>query len=108
MFAHFGEHLHRTLDENEAMGSSYYKDRKHEVGRWLLMLRDKSRLTQTALASLLGVNRRSIQNWEAGVTYPQENHLERLIAVYLERAGFTPGREREEAEALWEQVSQDA
>lgn len=90
------------------MASPHYKERKHDVGRRLLTLRDKTRLTQIDLATLIGVNRRSIQNWEAGDTYPQGNHLERLIAVVLERGGFTPGREREEAEALWEQVSQDA
>jgi transcriptional regulator with XRE-family HTH domain len=90
------------------MGSPRYKERKHDVGRRLLTLRTKTRLTQTGLATLIGVNRRSIQNWETGTTYPQESHLERLISVYLEQGGLTPGREREEAEALWEQVSQDA
>ena len=79
------------------MASPHYKERKHDVGRRLLTLPDRTRLTQTGLASLVGVNRRSIQNWEAGDTYPQGNHLERLIAVVLERGGFTPGREREEA-----------
>src|SRR5262245_3980665 len=86
----------------------HYKDRKHDLGRRLLTLRDRIGLTQSELAALIGVNRRSILNWEAGASYPRENHLEPLIAVYLERGGFTPGREREEAEALWEQASQDA
>src|SRR5262245_31804873 len=90
------------------MGKSLYQDRKHDVGRRLLTLRTRTRLTQTDLASLVGVNRHSIQNWEAGATYPKEEHLQRLIAVFLERSAFTPGREREEAEALWEQVNQDA
>jgi predicted ATPase/transcriptional regulator with XRE-family HTH domain len=109
MFAHAGtEQVHQTSDRKVSMASPHYKERKHDIGRRLLALRDRTRLTQTGLASLVGVNRRSIQNWEAGDTYPQGNHLERLIAVVLERGGFTPGREREEAEALWEQVSQDA
>src|SRR5262245_9148694 len=92
----------------EPMGSSMYQDRKYEVGQRLLILRTRTRLTQTDLASLIGVNRRSIHNWEAGEAYPKEDRLQRLIAVFLEHSAFTPGREREEAEALWEQVSQNA
>jgi predicted ATPase/transcriptional regulator with XRE-family HTH domain len=85
-----------------------YQDRKYEVGQRLLTLRARTRLTQTDLAGLMGVNRRSIHNWEAGAAYPKEDRLQRLIAVFLEYSAFIPGREREEAEGLWEQVSQDA
>ncbi|MBE7550021.1 MAG: NACHT domain-containing protein [Anaerolineales bacterium] len=90
------------------MGTSLYQDRKYEVGQRLLTLRARTRLTQTDLAGLIGVNRRSIHNWEAGAAYPKEDRLQRLIAVFLEHSAFIPGREREEAEELWEQVSQDA
>ena len=41
-------------------------------------------------------------------TYPHEDALRRLIATFLERGIFTPGREHEEAEDLWSQVRQDA
>ena len=40
-----------------------YKDRKYEVGQRLLTLRHRAKLTQAELAMLVGVNRRSIQNW---------------------------------------------
>src|SRR5262245_56454317 len=90
------------------MGTSLYQDRKYEVGQQLLILRTRTRLTQADLAGSIGVNRRSIQNWEAGVSYPKEDHLQQLIAVFLKHNTFTSGHEREEAEALWEQVSQDA
>src|SRR5262245_30083429 len=90
------------------MGTSLYEDRKYEVGQRLLTLRSRTRLTQTDLAGLIGVNRRSIQNWEAGVSYPKEDHLQQLIDVFLKHDAFTSGHEREEAEVLWEQVSQDA
>src|SRR5262245_57062596 len=90
------------------MRSPRYKNQKYEVGQRLLTLRVRTRLTQIDLAGLIGVNRRSIQKWQGGATYPKEDHLQRLIAVFLERSAFTPGREREEAEALWVQVSQYA
>src|SRR5262245_49989855 len=89
-------------------GYHHYKDRKYEVGQRLLTLRRQANLTQTELAGRVGVNRRSIQNWEAGAAYPNEDHLQRLIGVYLDQKVFRLGQEREEAEALWDQVSQDA
>src|SRR5262249_54352637 len=85
-----------------------YQGRKYEVGRRLLMLRSRTPLTQADLASLVGVNRRSIHNWEAGEVYPKDDNLRLLIDIFLEHRAFTPGHEREEAQALWEQVSQDA
>ncbi|MCL4301393.1 MAG: AAA family ATPase [Anaerolineae bacterium] len=92
----------------DPMGSSLYQDRKYEVGQRLLSLRTRTRLTQTDLAGLMGVNRRSIHNWEAGTAYPKEDRLQRLIAIFLKYSAFIAGREREEAETLWDQVSQDA
>ena len=85
-----------------------YQDRKYDVGQHLLMLRSRAKLTQVELADLVGVNRRSLQNWEAGAAYPKEDHLQRLIQVFLNRHTFTPGHEREEAETLWDLVSRDA
>ncbi len=93
----------------EAMGwHRPYKERKFAVGQRLLTLRTRAKLTQTELAGLVGVNRRSLQNWESGAGYPKEDGLQRLIAVFLAQGVFTPGHEREEAERLWAQVSQDA
>ncbi len=85
-----------------------YKERKFVVGQQLLTLRTRAQLTQAELAALAGVSRRSIQNWENGEAYPKEEGLQQLIAVFLTRSIFTVGRERAEAEALWEQVSQEA
>src|SRR3712207_5796446 len=85
-----------------------FKIRKYDVGNRILTLRAKAKLTQAELAGLVGVNRRSIQNWETGATYPQEDKLQNLVAVFLERGVFGVGHEREETEALWEQVREDA
>src|SRR5262249_28417065 len=54
-----------------------------------------------------GVHRRSVQNWETGVSYPKAEQLQRLIAVFLRHHAFTPGNERAEAHALWEHATQD-
>lgn len=89
-------------------GYHHYKERKYEVGQRLLTLRRKANLTQIELADLVAISRRSIQNWEAGTAYPKEDGLQRLIHVFLDQQVFTPGQEREEAEALWELVSLDA
>ena len=41
-----------------------------------LTLRGRSGLSQTELATLLGVSARAIQKWEAGLTYPSAGNLQ--------------------------------
>src|SRR4051812_8402703 len=84
-----------------------YRDHRYELGTQLLMLRSRVALTQIALAEQIGVHRRSVQNWETGVSYPKAETLQRLIAIFLRHHAFTPGHEREEAHALWDQTAQD-
>src|SRR5512138_3247302 len=69
-----------------------YKPRNYAVGQTLLTLRSRTKLTQAELATLVGVNRRSIQHWENGEAYPKEDGLQRLIAVFLAQGVFTPGQ----------------
>src|SRR5262245_3750045 len=95
--------------ERGSMGDHrVYRDYNYELGQQLLALRTRVTLTQSALAEQLGVHRRSVQNWETGISYPRAELLQRLIAVFLRHRAFTPGNEREEAQALWQQASQDA
>src|SRR5262245_51287186 len=84
-----------------------YREHKYAFGKQLLTLRTRTTLTQSALAEQLDVHRRSVQNWETGASYPKAEQLQRLIAVFLRHHAFTPGNEREEAQALWEQATQD-
>lgn len=46
-------------------------------------LRESTGLTQRAFAELLGIPKRSIENWESGVSNPPE-YLIRLIRFFLE------------------------
>lgn len=46
-------------------------------------LRESTGFTQRAFAELLGIPKRSIENWESGVSKPPE-YLVRLIRFYLE------------------------
>jgi WD40 repeat protein/class 3 adenylate cyclase/transcriptional regulator with XRE-family HTH domain len=85
-----------------------YRERRYAFGQQLLTLRTRAALTQIALASQIGVNRRSVQNWEIGESYPKAETLQRLIAVFLAQGVFTVGQEAEEAAQLWQQASQDA
>lgn len=45
-------------------------------------LRESTGLTQRAFAELLGIPKRSIENWESEVSKPPE-YLVRLIAFFL-------------------------
>ena len=46
--------------------------------------RKKAGLTQEEMTSVLGIPRRTVQNWEKGVTKPPE-YVERLVVAELER-----------------------
>ncbi|HWE63489.1 MAG TPA: helix-turn-helix domain-containing protein, partial [Chloroflexota bacterium] len=73
-----------------------------------LALRRRAGLTQRDLAALLEVSEKSIQAWEAGLSYPGAERLKQLIAFYLERGAFVAGQEVEEAAALWATVLEKA
>jgi WD40 repeat protein/DNA-binding XRE family transcriptional regulator len=74
----------------------------------VLRLRGRTGLTQRELATRIGVHARSIQGWEVGASYPGVSSLKALIAASLQDGGFTPGREAEEAQALWAAAVRDA
>jgi WD40 repeat protein/predicted ATPase/DNA-binding XRE family transcriptional regulator len=84
-----------------------YRDQNHEFGQRLQLLRTRVALTQVALAEQLGVHRRSLQNWETGLSFPKAEKLQQLIAVLLRHHAFIEGQELQEAQALWSQAAQD-
>jgi len=84
-----------------------YRERRYAFGEQLLTLRTRVSLTQIELADLIGVHRRSVQNWESGESYPKAEMLQRLIAIFLRQRAFTAGQERKEAQALWDQAALD-
>ncbi len=84
-------------------------DRTAESFRGLLLRhRGRTRLTQRQLAARVGVSRRSIQDWETGLNYPEAQRLQALIGAFLEAGGLTVGAETIEAEALWTAVLRQA
>jgi transcriptional regulator with XRE-family HTH domain len=74
----------------------------------LLRHRGRSGLTQRELASRIGVHRRSIQDWEAGVNHPSPERLSALIDAFLSMGALTSGHELDEAEALWDGAQREA
>jgi transcriptional regulator with XRE-family HTH domain len=77
-------------------------DQSSESFQGLLLLgRGRTGLTQRQLADRVGVSARSVQDWEAGVSYPSAERLQQLIAALLEAGGLDAGRETEEARAIW-------
>ncbi len=67
----------------------------------LLRHRGRTGLTQRQLAARVGVSRGSVQDWEAGLNYPDAPHLQALIGAFLKAGGLAAGGEATEAEALW-------
>ena len=65
-------------------------------------------LTQRQLAARVGVSRGAVQDWEAGVSYPDAHHLQALIVAFLEADGLMSGYQSAEAEAMWAAVLREA
>src|SRR6266567_8801698 len=59
-------------------------------------------VTQVGQAMHLGISRKAVGEWEAGLTYPKAAHLKAFIALAIERQAFPAGREKEEIRALWQ------
>lgn len=47
--------------------------------------RERANLTQQELAGHLGVSERSVQNWEAGTTFPRPSQRRALLAFIAEQ-----------------------
>src|SRR4051812_28462084 len=88
-------------DDPQGLPSPDFRER-------LLLLRGRADLSQRELAALTGASERAIQTWEAGVSYPSADRLKALIALYLQRGVFAPGREQEDVAAFWETAREEA
>src|ERR1700716_2752615 len=85
-----------------AMASRQAADGAGESFQGLLLRhRGRTGLTQRQLAERVGVSRGSVQGWEAGLSYPDAQHMQALIVAFLEAGGLTVGGEAIEAETLW-------
>src|SRR5262245_57429498 len=73
-----------------------------------LRLRGRAGLTQRELAAHAGVSERAVQTWEAGLSYPSAQSLQRVIALCLARGAFAAGHELDEAAALWQAALEEA
>src|SRR5436305_2755655 len=94
----FGRHAER----NARMKRSSYGEPNYAFGQAMLTLRTTIGLTQAGVAEHLGVSRKAVGEWEAGLNYPQVAHLKAFIALAVEKQAFTAGREEEEIRALWQ------
>jgi ATP/maltotriose-dependent transcriptional regulator MalT/transcriptional regulator with XRE-family HTH domain len=83
-----------------------YREHDYTFGQAMLRLRKRLRLTQAGLADLLGVSRRAVGEWEGGLNYPREDHLQHLLELCVQQHVFAPEREEEEIRALWETAHQ--
>src|SRR5438270_8545181 len=84
------------------MKRSSYQEPNYAFGQALLTLRTTARLTQAGVAEELGVSRKAVGEWEAGLNYPQAAHLRAFIALAVEKQAFPAGREEEEIRTLWQ------
>jgi len=86
-------------------------DQEHKKpDQFIRMLRLRTRthtnqkLRQVALAARVGVDTRTLQQWENAERLPGADSLQRLIRALLIEKIFLPGEERKEARQLWEAV----
>src|SRR5260370_7800574 len=78
------------------MKGSSYRDRDYAFGQAMQTLRTAIGLTQAGLAKHLGVSRKAVGEWEAGLTYPKAEHLKVFIALAVEQQAFPLSRAEDE------------
>ena len=83
------------------MKGSSYRDRDYAFAQAMLTLRTAIGLTQAGLARHLGVSRKAVGEWEAGLTYPKTEHLKAFIALAVEQHAYPLGHEAEEIRTFW-------
>src|SRR6266496_2632808 len=83
-----------------------YSERDYTFGQMMLTLRTTIGLTQARLGERLGVSRRAVAEWEAGLSYPKAERLKQLIELGMQQQAFAAGREEEEIRALWKAAHQ--
>jgi len=83
-----------------------YSERDYAFGQLMLTLRTTIGLTQAGLGERLGVSRRAVAEWEAGLSYPKAERLKQLIELGMRASAFAAGREEEEIRALWKAAHQ--
>ena len=103
MFVSEMSKLLKPGDQMEDEKSS--KDWPHD---WIKKIRSRparhrlsKRMRQVDLARQVGVDPRTVQQWESGDRLPSVGSLKRLIQVFLEEGLFLEGTQRKEAEELW-------
>src|SRR6516225_4146551 len=85
-----------------------YGERDYVFGQTMLTLRTNIGLTQSGLADLLGVSRRSVGEWEAGSSYPKVERLKQLIELAIQQQAFPVGSEAQAIRDLWQASHQKA
>src|ERR671934_255334 len=74
----------------------------------LLRHRGRTGLSQRDLAARLGAGRRTVQDWEAGLSHPSAERLQALVEVLLKAGGLAVGREAADVQQLWAAVLREA
>lgn len=88
------------------MNRSVYREQDFGFGQLMLTLRTAIGITQDELATLLGVSRQSVSDWEAGRKYPKNEHLRTFITLAFQRCAFAAAREADDIRALWKTARQ--
>jgi len=94
------------LEGKSHMNRYSYRERDYAFGQRILTLRTQIGLTQTGLAELLHLSKRSVGEWEGGLSYPKAEHLKELIALAMQHGAFPAGHEAEEIRDLWKAAHQ--
>ncbi|GHO64345.1 tetratricopeptide repeat protein [Ktedonobacter sp. SOSP1-52] len=88
------------------MQRSSYGERDYPFGQMMLTLRTTIGLTQTGLASQLGVSRNAVAQWEGGSSYPKAEHLQHVIELGVRAFAFPARHEEEAIQTLWRAARQ--
>ena len=74
------------------MKGSSYRNRDYAFGQVMLTLRTTIGLTQAGLARYLDISRKAVGEWEAGLTYPNAEHLKQFVVLAIVSPGVPLAR----------------
>ena len=101
---------HRLIDYGQTPGARAmdFSQSTESFRDLLLRHRGRTGLSQRDLAARLGAGRRTVQEWEAGLSHPSAERLQALVEVLLKARSLTVGREAADIQQLWAAVLREA
>src|SRR5690349_597993 len=88
------------------MTRSLYPDQDDVFGHLMRTLRSRMGITQSELATRLGVSRHAVADWEIRGKHPTVQHLQEFISLAVQHKVFSGVKAADDIRSLWSAANQ--